>query len=77
MTLSVQDALVYLMVVTASSDEGISDHELAAIGSLVDRPLALRFDLEVKAEKSAEHRPSSGGEQRELTRPPHPLRAGV
>ena len=45
MTLSVQDALVYLMVVTASSDEGISDHELAAIGSLVDRsPVFGGFD---------------------------------
>lgn len=45
MTLSVQDALVYLMVVTASSDEGISDHELAVIGSLVDRaPVFGGFD---------------------------------
>ena len=45
MTLSVQDALVYLMVVTASSDEGISDHELAAIGSLIERsPVFDGFD---------------------------------
>ena len=45
MTLSVQDALVYLMVVTASSDEGISDHELAVIGNLVDRsPVFGGFD---------------------------------
>ena len=45
MTLSVQDALVYLMVVTASSDEGISDRELAVIGNLVDRsPVFGGFD---------------------------------
>ncbi len=35
--LSVQDALIHIMVVTASSDEGISDTELTVIGSLVRR----------------------------------------
>ncbi len=45
MPLSVQDALIHLMVVTASSDEGISEHELAAIGSLVGRsPVFGGFD---------------------------------
>jgi hypothetical protein len=38
MSLSTQDALIYLMVVTASSDNGIiSDRELGLIGSLIDR----------------------------------------
>jgi len=37
MSLSVQDALVHLMVVTASSDSGISDRELGLIGSLISR----------------------------------------
>lgn len=37
MLLSVQDALVHLMVVTASSDSGISDRELGLIGSLINR----------------------------------------
>lgn len=37
MTLSTQDALIHLMVVTASSDTGISGRELTRIGSLVDR----------------------------------------
>lgn len=45
MPLSIQDALIHLMVVTASSDEGISEHELAAIGSLVARsPVFAGFD---------------------------------
>ena len=46
MSLSVQDALVHLMVVTASSDEGISQHELQVIASLIDRsPVFEGFDL--------------------------------
>ncbi len=46
MSLSVQDALVHLMVVTASSDEGITDHELQVIASLIERsPVFEGFDL--------------------------------
>lgn len=37
MALSLQDALIHIMVVTASSDEGISDHEISVIGNLVAR----------------------------------------
>jgi len=37
MTLSAQDALIYLMVVAATSDTQVSDRELEAIGSLVVR----------------------------------------
>lgn len=46
MALSVQDALIHLMVVTASSDEGISDHELGAIRHLIARsPVFEGYDL--------------------------------
>jgi tellurite resistance protein len=46
MSLSVQDALVHLMVVTASSDEGITDHELQVIASLIERsPVFEGYDL--------------------------------
>lgn len=46
MALSVQDALIHLMVVTASSDEGISDHELGAIRHLIERsPVFEGYDL--------------------------------
>lgn len=46
MSLSVQDALVHLMVVTASSDEGISEHELQVIASLIDRsPVFEAYDV--------------------------------
>ena len=46
MALSIQDALIYVMVVTASSDEGISDHELAVIASLIERsPVFDGFDM--------------------------------
>jgi len=46
MALSAQDALIYLMVVTASSDEGISDQELTAIRHLIERsPVFEGFDL--------------------------------
>lgn len=37
MSLSTQDALIHLMVVTASSDSGMSDRELGLIGSLISR----------------------------------------
>jgi hypothetical protein len=37
MTLSTQDALIHLMVIAASSDARISDRELEAIGTLVNR----------------------------------------
>jgi len=37
MTLSTQDALIYLMVVAATSDAQVSDRELDVIGSLVNR----------------------------------------
>lgn len=37
MALSAQDALIHLMVVTASSDTGISGRELSRIGNLIDR----------------------------------------
>lgn len=47
MPLSVQDALVHLMVVTASSDEGITDRELQVIASLIERsPVFDGFDLQ-------------------------------
>jgi tellurite resistance protein len=53
MALSVQDALVHIMVVTASSDEGISDHELEVIGNLIHRsPIFEGFD-EGRLEKLA------------------------
>lgn len=46
MALSVQDALIHIMVVTASSDEGISDAELNAIEELVLRsPVFEGFDI--------------------------------
>lgn len=45
MALSVQDALIYLMVVTASSDEGVTEQELDAIRHLVERsPVFDGFD---------------------------------
>lgn len=37
MALSIQDALIHIMVVTASSDEGISEHELDVIRHLIER----------------------------------------
>lgn len=46
MPLSVQDALIHIMVVTASSDEGISEHELEVIASLIERsPVFDGFDI--------------------------------
>lgn len=44
--LSVHDALIYLMIVTASSDVGVTDKELARIQSLVGRlPVFEGYDL--------------------------------
>ncbi|MBN9309314.1 MAG: tellurite resistance TerB family protein [Devosia sp.] len=46
MALSVQDALIHLMVVTASSDEGVSDRELGIIRHLIERsPVFEGYDL--------------------------------
>ncbi|HEV7277069.1 MAG TPA: tellurite resistance TerB family protein [Devosiaceae bacterium] len=45
MTLSAQDALIHLMVVTASSDTGISGRELTRIGGLIDRlPVFVEYE---------------------------------
>ena len=45
MTLSTQDALIYLMVVAATSDAKVSDRELDIIGNLVSRsPVVEGFD---------------------------------
>jgi hypothetical protein len=45
MPANVQDALIHLMVVTASSDDGISERELAQIDSLVGRvPVFAGYD---------------------------------
>lgn len=47
MALSVQDALIHIMVVTASSDEGISQNELDAIADLVVRsPVFGGYDMD-------------------------------
>lgn len=47
MALSVQDALIHIMVVTASSDEGISPNELDAIEDQVVRsPVFAGFDMD-------------------------------
>ena len=47
MALSVQDALIHIMVVTASSDEGISQSELDAIADQVVRsPVFEGFDMD-------------------------------
>jgi tellurite resistance protein len=47
MALSVQDALIHIMVVTASSDEGISQNELDAIADQVVRaPVFEGFDMD-------------------------------
>lgn len=45
MALSVHEALVHIMVVTASSDDGISEHELDVIRRLIARsPVFAGFD---------------------------------
>ena len=47
MALSVQDALIYIMVVTASSDEGISQTELDALADQIVRsPVFAEFDMD-------------------------------
>ena len=47
MALSIQDALIHIMVVTASSDEGISQNELDAIADLVVRsPVFAGYDMD-------------------------------
>jgi tellurite resistance protein len=47
MALSVQDALIHIMVVTASSDEGISQNELDAIADQIVRsPVFDGFDMD-------------------------------
>ncbi len=47
MALSVQDALIHIMVVTASSDEGISQNELDAIADQVVRaPVFDSYDMD-------------------------------
>jgi tellurite resistance protein len=47
MTLSVQDALIHIMVVTASSDEGISQHELDALADQIIRsPVFAGYDMD-------------------------------
>ena len=46
MPFSVQDALIHIMVVTASSDEGSSEYELEVIASLIERsPVFDGFDI--------------------------------
>lgn len=46
MSISAQDALVYIMVVSAAADAAISDQELVRIGSLVERlPVFEDYDL--------------------------------
>lgn len=53
MALSIHDALVHIMVVTASSDNGISQHEIDVIGALVGRsPVFEEFDRKRLAEVS-------------------------
>jgi hypothetical protein len=47
MALSVQDALIHIMVVTASSDEGISQNELDAIADQIVRsPVFDGYDMD-------------------------------
>ena len=53
MSLSIEDALVYVMVVTASSDAGISDRELRLISSLIERTPALEGFVLDRLEKVA------------------------
>lgn len=46
MSLSTQDALIYLMVLSATSDSKVSDHELMSIQGLVERlPVFSGYDL--------------------------------
>ncbi|MEO8758379.1 MAG: tellurite resistance TerB family protein [Devosia sp.] len=55
MTLSTQDALIYLMVVAATSDSQVSDRELEVIGSLVGRlPVFEGFNRDSLGQVAAE-----------------------
>ena len=55
MTLSAQDALIYLMVVAATSDAQVSDRELEAISSLVTRlPVFETFNRDQLGQVAAE-----------------------
>jgi len=55
MPLSTQDALIYLMVVAASSDAQVSDRELDAIGGLVMRlPVFGMFNRDQLGQVAAE-----------------------
>ena len=55
MTLSTQDALIYLMVVAATSDAKVSDRELDIIGNLVSRsPVFEGFDRDHLGQVAAE-----------------------
>lgn len=53
MTLSAQDALVYLMVVTAAADRTVTESELGRIRSLVERlPIFEEFDVSTVTQKA-------------------------
>jgi hypothetical protein len=55
MSLSAQDALIYLMVVAATSDAQVSDRELEAIGNLVARlPVFENFNRDQLGQVAAE-----------------------
>jgi tellurite resistance protein len=55
MSLTAQDALIYLMVVAATSDAKVSDRELDAIGALVVRlPVFESFNRDSLGEVAAE-----------------------
>jgi tellurite resistance protein len=64
MALSAQEALIYIMVVTASSDEGISPKELNVIRSLISRsPVFEGFDtalLETVANRAVDETNAHG-----------------
>ena len=64
MALSAQEALIYIMVVTASSDEGISPKELNVIRSLISRsPVFDGFDpklIEAVANRAVDETNASG-----------------
>ena len=47
MALSAQDALIYVMIVTAAADRALSENELSRVGGLVDRlPVFEGYDRE-------------------------------
>lgn len=55
MVLSIQDGLIYLMVVTAAADRALSDLELARMSSLVERlPIFTDYNLEKLPATTAE-----------------------